>query len=215
MDEFTEALDVYDNLLAAWIIAASGPQPVDNAEWSTRADAARSALIAAHEAAVEAARPIPPALSVADSSAMVDDLIGCASIYDDRAAWRNSDLVALGDARDGVIAALTGRATDAALAEAEARGRAAALAEVDAAVDAVDAFVGEVLSGLWSDNVDGFDLQDCAEAHGIIVRVECGGAEAECPICVECDSDYHYERVLWAGGKPAAAALTGREGGAA
>jgi len=56
MDEFTRALDVYDNLLAAWIIAATGPQPVDNDEWSIRASAARSALITAHEADVLAAR---------------------------------------------------------------------------------------------------------------------------------------------------------------
>lgn len=123
MDEFTDALVAYNDALAAWIIAATGPLPVDEAEWEARADAARSALIAAHEAAVEAARrdalPIPPAMSVAEAEALADDLIDCAAPYDDRAGWRDKDFAALDGARAAIIAALTGRATDAALADVD------------------------------------------------------------------------------------------------
>lgn len=62
----------------------------------------------------------------------------------------------------------------------------------------VDAFLEDLFAMFWTDgggDIDGGWFQDLAEQHGIIARAECGGAEAECPICVEYDCDYHFERV--------------------
>lgn len=63
----------------------------------------------------------------------------------------------------------------------------------------VDAFLEDLFAMFWADggagDIDGGCFQDLAEQHGIIARVECGGAEAACPICVEYDGDYHFERV--------------------